>query len=440
MTTEPMKRVLNETLSSLNLRNQPPVQALKVAFMSAIGILLLLSLSTHVILKKQIEDNESSARMVNTSSYLRTGSQRAALLARNLVTTSNLTERVNVRKEILLEVRRMKAAKNALLNGDVEMGIPARHSPEVNRLFHEAPVFLNRKIEKFLQEATALAYSLETELGPGNAHMKYLRKEASGDKFLADLDALVRQYQNESEARLARLQEYERLIVFSQILILILMAVFIFKPLVDRVGREIDALNSANDTLEQRVAERTAIAEQRATKLRESERLALLDPLTEVLNRRGLATVLAREAKSATEGGFCWVALLVDLDNFKTINDNFGHAVGDHVLKEVGRILKSSLRSGDIVTRIGGDEFLVLLPQTSSAFAVSFAEKIRLGIASTQIYASAFDRVPVSASLGLVAVSNPNVSVEDLLRSTHNALYRSKNAGKNRVSYEAAAS
>ncbi len=431
------RRFANGVLSSLGI-GEAPVRALKGAYMTAMAVLVVLALSGHAILKRQIDENASNSRVINTSAFLKTDSQRIALLARNLVSTSNLTERENIRNEILHETARMEAAKNGLVRGDPRMGLPATRSAEIDRIFFSPPLGLDRKLERFLEESRALATERETGIGPYNPHLRYLRKEASGDKFMADLDALIRQYQAESEERLERLQQIARAVVASQIAILLLIAFLILRPLVARVQRQVEELNAVNGTLERTVVERTAIAEQRAIKLRESEKLALLDPLTDVLNRRGLEAVLMRESGRAAEEGSEWIVILVDLDDFKLVNDQYGHAVGDHVLREVVSVLKASLRAKDLICRVGGDEFLVLLPRTPGAFAVALAEKIRQNIENAQVYAAAFRRVSVSASLGMVTVPTLGTTVAELLRLTHSTLYHSKHSGKNRVSIEIA--
>src|SRR5262249_41689418 len=94
------------------------------------------------------------------------------------------------------------------------------------------------------------------------------------------------------------------------------------------------------------------------------ERLANVDPLTELCNRRGLHTQLTIEMQRARRSGGALAAVLIDCDDFKTINGRFGHAVGDAVLKELARRLKDSLRPSDHICRLGGDEFLALLPDT----------------------------------------------------------------------------
>jgi diguanylate cyclase (GGDEF)-like protein len=416
--------------------SQTPIKLLKITYLYAVGLLVALTVMSYFLLNQQIHNNESSAKLINTSAFLRTSSQRIALLGRNLAATSNLTERENLRQEILYEAGRMELATNGLLNGDPGAGLPEKKSAKIHDIFYEEPVELNRKIVKFVEGAKALAVARESQLGPNNPDLKYLRKEASGNKFLADLDILVKQYEKESQFRLRNLQVMAFWIALGQLFLLLLTSLFIVKPLIRRVQRQLEGLNLLNGRLERRVAERTAIADLRAKKLKESERLVLLDPLTELLNRRGLQKVLGREIRASARNGSQLVALIVDMDNFKSINDNHGHAVGDQALREVARILRATLPPKDYICRIGGDEFLILFPQTPVSDAAFIAEKIRKEIESAQLLTTELVRVRMSASLGMIALSDAETSVEELLRMTHSALYESKRAGKNRVSYE----
>lgn len=164
-------------------------------------------------------------------------------------------------------------------------------------------------------------------------------------------------------------------------------------------------------------------------------KLTFLDPLTGLLNRRGLENAIAREIQWTRRDGSDLLVLLVDLDDFKRINDALGHAVGDVVLKEIARKLKSALRSTDYIARIGGDEFMILLPQTRPAEGMRVAERVRLAVSGAPVSLSS-GTVKVTASLGVVAISQVAPTIDDLLVQTHHVLYKSKQAGKNRVSYE----
>ncbi|HZN61897.1 MAG TPA: diguanylate cyclase [Planctomycetota bacterium] len=164
------------------------------------------------------------------------------------------------------------------------------------------------------------------------------------------------------------------------------------------------------------------------------ERLALLDPLTGLLNRRGLQQVLSREVHQVRRDGAELLVLLVDIDDFKRINDALGYAVGDVVLKEIARKLQVSLRATDEVARIGGDEFMILFPQTRRAEGMRVAEKVRLALSGSPLSLPS-GPLRVTASLGLLAVSNATPSIDELLSQAHVILTRSKRSGKNRVSY-----
>lgn len=170
------------------------------------------------------------------------------------------------------------------------------------------------------------------------------------------------------------------------------------------------------------------------------ENLAFLDPLTELLNRRGLQDALSREIQWSRREGTNFLVFLIDLDNFKKINDTWGHAVGDIVLNEVARKLKSSLRATDYVARIGGDEFMVLLPRTRIAEGIRVAERARLAISQSPVSLYSRGPVAVTASVGVARVSDGTPSIDELLSKTNLALHQSKREGKNKVSFEQNAS
>ncbi|MFH1209118.1 MAG: diguanylate cyclase, partial [Candidatus Omnitrophota bacterium] len=164
------------------------------------------------------------------------------------------------------------------------------------------------------------------------------------------------------------------------------------------------------------------------------EKLSFLDPLTQLLNRRGLQRTLSRELKISGREGVNLSVILLDLDNFKPINDTFGHAVGDIVLQELSKVLKRTVRAADYVSRVGGDEFIILLSNTRLAEGVHFSERIRLAISQTPVVVAGGETVKVTASLGVMNVNKRTASVDSLLEETHAALAKSKRSGKNRVS------
>ena len=184
------------------------------------------------------------------------------------------------------------------------------------------------------------------------------------------------------------------------------------------------------DTLEQKVAERTLelrLAEERARSL------AITDPLTEIFNRRHFFAMLEGEISRVHryQGGFG--LLMLDIDHFKNVNDEYGHQVGDQVLRAVAALGKASLRDIDTVARYGGEEFVALLPETSLENTLLAAERLRQKLETTPILTAA-GPVSITASLGVTIYHETlDKTAESVLERADLALYQAKELGRNRV-------
>lgn len=160
-------------------------------------------------------------------------------------------------------------------------------------------------------------------------------------------------------------------------------------------------------------------------------RLALYDPLTGALNRGEGVRLLERELIRARREGTRLAALLLDLDHFKHINDTYGHAGGDEVLRAVVARLQSSLRAYDVVVRYGGEEFLIVLPGCDQDKGRSVAERLRRAIAASPVESGA-RAIEVTASFGLSSWDG-SITAEALVELADQALYQAKRAGRNSV-------
>jgi diguanylate cyclase (GGDEF)-like protein len=158
--------------------------------------------------------------------------------------------------------------------------------------------------------------------------------------------------------------------------------------------------------------------------------LALTDELTGVPNRRSVLSMLPAVLQAI--GGHTSAALLVDIDHFKRINDRFGHGTGDRVLKLVADRLRSSLQAPEFFGRIGGEEFLIVIPAVDMRNAVSRAESLRQNISTIDITQLIPEIGGITVSIG-IAVSRPDDTVSTILQRADTALYRAKGAGRNRV-------
>lgn len=160
---------------------------------------------------------------------------------------------------------------------------------------------------------------------------------------------------------------------------------------------------------------------------------ATRDPLTGVLNYRGIMEVLERELSRAQRDGKALGVILGDLDHFKNINDTHGHLAGDEALREVAGRLSGAIRPYDTTGRYGGEEFLVVLPGCDEAGIVKVGERIRERIAKEPVHYQ-HNELAVTISLGAVVHTPPNaVEIHALLHAADTALYWAKNNGRNRV-------
>jgi len=220
-----------------------------------------------------------------------------------------------------------------------------------------------------------------------------------------------------------------------------------FNAMAERLASSVDALKqkeaeltAKNQELEKEIQNRLRV--ERA--LRESEKryreMAITDHLTGLYNRRHFYVLAENELKRTLRRGHSLALIMLDLDQFKKINDNYGHDVGDKVLMEVGRVLVSHVRSMDICARLGGEEFVLLLPETKSTKAVDVAERVRLALAHTCV-TNCGKMVNFTASLGVTCLDchrdqqedAPKALLESLIKQADEALYASKKAGRNRV-------
>ena len=207
------------------------------------------------------------------------------------------------------------------------------------------------------------------------------------------------------------------------------------------LGTEIDALlTDSRDTgaslssLMQRLHSATAELAQLRRQLDEAREQAKLDALTGVANRRGFDEAMQALLHGHKSGDSCPSVMMIDLDHFKQVNDQYGHVFGDTVLKSVAQAIRSCVKGRDLVARYGGEEFAVMLPATALPGAVALAEQIRATIAGARIRrGSSSERIgAITVSVG-VSSWKPGESIDALIERADRAMYRSKSEGRNRV-------
>jgi diguanylate cyclase (GGDEF)-like protein len=170
--------------------------------------------------------------------------------------------------------------------------------------------------------------------------------------------------------------------------------------------------------------------------------LALRDSLTGCFNRRGFYRLFRREADRARRLSVGLSIVSLDIDNFKGLNDAFGHAFGDEVLRQMAGRLHALIREPDLVFRWGGEEFLILLSHTSPADASTLAERVRAGIAAEPFVIGGVQAARVTVSLGTAGIESwaTPADADALVARADAALLQAKRAGRNRVVHESASS
>jgi diguanylate cyclase len=161
---------------------------------------------------------------------------------------------------------------------------------------------------------------------------------------------------------------------------------------------------------------------------------ALNDPLTRLLNRRGFEEVVSKLYDGSTPLAGASL-LLIDIDEFKKVNDTYGHLIGDQVLRAVAQILRARIKGADIASRLGGDEFAILLPDTAISGAMALAEQIRSTLLQRRLQLGDRNRYVENLTMSVgVACAGNEASLESLLQRADLALYTAKRSGRNRVS------
>lgn len=171
----------------------------------------------------------------------------------------------------------------------------------------------------------------------------------------------------------------------------------------------------------------------------ELERLATIDPLTGIRNRRAFFEALGAEFRRSQRYGRDLSVVMIDLDDFKLVNDEGGHLFGDYVLAQTARVIAANIRESDVLARYGGEEFVVMLPETSEDGAAVVAEKLIRAVEAIQYRSPDYPPVAAPPRRGTISAGlacgpvDPTETETELVRRADRALYAAKRAGKNRV-------
>lgn len=251
-------------------------RALTWRYVIALSLVAMLSTAAWVSLHLVISEQKSTAAVVNVSGRQRMLSQRTALFA-NLLVNAPVAERPAIRSSLKEAIELMARSHRGLTRGDPELGLPESMSPAVHALYFDEPEALDRQVETYIQTVQALLQQADDALTPDNPQLQYITRTAP-TTLVAALDQMVRQYQQEGEAAVGRLQQAETIFWLVTLLLLLLEALLIFHPFVRHVRSIVGKLQQLTEQLRQHqshleelVMQRTADLESRSKQLADSE-------------------------------------------------------------------------------------------------------------------------------------------------------------------------
>ena len=369
---------------------------LTAAYSGALALIAAMSLGSHLTLRRVLAEHEGSATVINVAGRQRMLSQRIAGLA---------AERqlgLPVDADLARAIDQFERAHHALLVGDASLHLAPATDPALRTIYFEGAQPLDGAVADFVARARRIE-ALPPGDAQGRAEAATLFAEAR-EPILTKLNDVVGVHQAASETQLRRLdwlQTASLVVVFATLAV---EALLIFRPMVRRIARYTQTLLQ----------------------------MAATDPLTGALNRRSFTERAQAELGRAKRYGRPSTLLAIDADRFKSVNDRYGHAGGDAVLKAFVEAVGTCLRPSDLLGRIGGEEFVVLLAETGIEGAEVAAERIRERVAGLEVE-SAADRIRFTISVGVAAVGEGRDALANALERADVAVYSAKDLGRNRV-------
>ncbi len=375
----------------------------KIIYISALGFIATLAIGSHIIIDTISAHEADTARMINLVGRMRILSQRVAMEAVELA-RPEIGRNVQLESDFLENLNRMETTFRILRDKSKKEG-----------------VFPDKNATKMAPHTQAHGYPsvrTRTFIDQGRSYLALPPAKRAGSPLLADLTAsaqrpLLESFENaidqhlaDSEAADLRLRQILWGALAAMLATLLAEAILIFRPLFRKLE----------------ITQKTLL------------NAAITDPMTGCRNRRYFMEVGTHEVDRARRSGDPLMVALLDIDHFKSVNDTYGHAVGDDTIKMITKGIQEVIRTSDVVGRIGGEEFAILLPNTNPENAKIVFEKLRKHIEDkpVEIPSGAFR---VTVSIGATSFQSTDENIDDVLNRADKALYDAKNSGRNRVKY-----
>ncbi len=380
-----------------------PAHRMTLTYVISLTIIAALSIFVHFTLDKIIIEQIVSGKLINVSGQQRMLSQRTVLYTNEYIARGVVTDK----KKALFALNKMNKNYHYLLKEHFEKLKQNQVSPlsePMSALYFSEPHNIARKMTEFSSLINQILdrprSSIDTQSNLEGSIFLFMAKE----QILNSFNITVKLYEVESNQKIHELRTTQQLLLIIIILTIFIECLFFITPLSIKSNRYSKSLyEEANH-----------------------------DYLTNLLNRRSFA-VLAKQFVAISKRYHSDLSVIsFDIDLFKSINDKYGHDLGDKVIQNVAGTIQENCRDSDSVFRFGGEEFLILLPKTSMSEAIKLAEKIRSTITNSPTLADKLI-IEVTASAGVSQWDSEEKNIESALKRADDALYQAKKQGRDRV-------
>ncbi|NPD69884.1 diguanylate cyclase (plasmid) [Lichenicola cladoniae] len=381
----------------MKLANPLSARLLTRYYVTALLIIAGLTISSHLLLTYVLQHNHGTAAIINVSGRQRMLSQRIASLAAQY----RLGDKT-AHPALVAAIDEFEATEATLSKTSRAITRSNAETLQIQNIYTRSKDSLDAEARDFVTNARQVA-----NLAPADPAARPPLDHvfaAARLSLLSKLNEIVAIHQRETEHVLAELEVLQQVILGVVLSTLIVEALMIFRPMIHRI-----VLYTS-----------------------EVMRLATIDSLTGLSNRRGFLERCEMEHVRATRYNRPLCLLMLDADNFKQINDIHGHQAGDEVLRAMSSSFQEILRGSDFAGRLGGEEFAVLAPETDLAGARLLAERLRLKVASKPILIGRRE-INVTVSIGVTSVLNDANGIGHALREADVLMYRAKHGGRNLV-------
>lgn len=380
-------------------------------YVVALSVIGLLAIASTLFSSAALSRQEKDSGVILTAANQILLSQQITESARELEVGMGATAAGTLRESL----GQLTRTHVDLLFGDDQVGIPGDLSPELNELYSS----LEPRYASVVRRASGILALAESDLVVPHDQVEELAADA--ELYETAMNTIVFRYQTEAEARVANLRVLEYALLSVTIVVLIVEALFLFRP----------AASATRRKWEEQLASHLS---EREDDQRRMSYLARVDPLTGLINRFMFGDRLQNAIARARRDGGLVSLMFLDLDEFKAVNDRFGHSTGDQLLQEVAGRLTESVRESDTVARIGGDEFTIVL---EGAQRVEDAGHVATKIlrALEVPYDIGGHELHITASIGIALYPIDGDDADALLRDADIAMYSAKSAGRNTYQY-----